>query len=364
MDRAIVSIVGRPNVGKSTFFNRIIGKKVAIVDDIAGITRDRNYAEADWGGHHFYLVDTGGLVPDSGDRLEKAVGDQVRAAIAESDLILFLVDGQEGISPLDVEIADLLRRSEKPVMLVVNKVDSEVDELNAHVFSKLGLEEMWPVSANQGRNLGDLLDDLVACLPRSFAPREEQEAIKVAIVGRPNVGKSSLVNAIVGQDRVIVDAVPGTTRDSIDTPFHYKDQHYVLIDTAGLRRKARIKGRVEFYTTLRTVRSMERCDVGLLVLDAASTVADQDSRIASQLDEMSKGLMLVLNKIDLVPGEQRVVERAVRESLSYLDYAPLISVSALRGEGIGSSLMKFPRSAISKKGECWMRRRMRCLRMQ
>lgn len=332
--KPLVAIIGRPNVGKSTLFNRILQKKMAIVDDEPGVTRDRLYAEADWAGRHFFLVDTGGLVLSEKDNLLLAVGDQAKLAIEEADVILFMVDLEVGSTVEDMEIAHVLHRARKKVVLVLNKADLPGAEENTHHFLGLGLGEGIAVSSLHGRDIGELLDQVTQRLPQGAPERPEVGGIQVAVLGRPNVGKSSLVNAIVGEERVIVDAVPGTTRDAVDTVFHLGQQTFVLIDTAGLKKRSKIRGGVEFYSTLRTLRSLDRCHVALLVVDAAMGPTTQDLKIAKQIQEAYKGIVMVLNKWDLLKGEGvRAEEYEVQVKRRYpsLSFVPIVSVSAITG---------------------------------
>ena len=326
----IVTIVGRPNVGKSTLFNRILRKRLAVVDDQSGITRDRNYATTTWNGRPFVLVDTGGWIPHTEGRIERAIKNQVELAVEEADLVLFLVDAQTGIIGLDTDIAMVLRKSPKNVLLVVNKVDTASSEIQTHQFLTLGLGDPFPVSAMAGRNIGDFLDQLVSLLPDVEVAEQPDDAIKVAIIGRPNVGKSSLVNAIVGEQKVIVDEVPGTTRDAIDTPFEHKGQHYVLIDTAGLRRRVRVKSNIEYYATLRTLRSLERCDIAVILFDAVEGITHQDITIANQAKEALKGVVLLINKWDLTESGAHIPKTYVEwvyQRLPFLSFAPVLFTS-------------------------------------
>lgn len=327
----IVTIVGKPNVGKSTLFNRIVGKRLAVTSPVPGVTRDRNYATADWNGVYFVLVDTGGFVPYPDEPLLKGVKRQVELAIAESDSIIFVV-AHNALSGMDCEIAELLRKSNKPTLLAVNKVDNQTRELSSAEFHSLGFTQLLPISALHGRGVGDLLDQVVSELPFSPEP-ETKETLRIAVIGKPNVGKSSLVNALLGEERVLVDEVPGTTRDSIDTEFEHDGRKMVLIDTAGLRRKARIKDGVEYYTVLRSMRSVQRCDVAVVMIEAPLGVTRQDKRIISLPFEFGKGMVLVVNKIDLVPSEDDTLEQ-VKSELEFLDYFPLIPTSCTEKKGI------------------------------
>ncbi len=332
----IVAIVGRPNVGKSMLMNRIIGRRSAVVDDVPGVTRDRNYQETEWNGRPFVIVDTGGLLPTEQEGMSGMIRVQAESAIDEADAIVFVVDRSTGPTGVDTEIASLLRRSDKPVILVVNKVDSDAYELDVHDFYSLGLDDPIDVSAMHGRRIGDLLDRIVAVIPDAETD-DSGAGVRIAIVGRPNVGKSSLVNRIVGQDVVIVDSTPGTTRDAIDTVITYEGQRYVLIDTAGLRRKSRIKRGVELYSAMRALKSIERANVVVLVVDAEERIASQDARIAGFADEAGKGLIIAFNKWDLIekddstPGE---FVRHAQDALPFARYAPVVHVSALSGQRV------------------------------
>ncbi|WP_027718750.1 ribosome biogenesis GTPase Der [Desulfovirgula thermocuniculi] len=338
MPKPIVAIVGRPNVGKSTLFNRLVGGRVAIVEDQPGITRDRLYRDVEWGGRTFTLVDTGGLDFAEEEGLPSMVRRQVELAIEEADAILFLVDAREGLTPTDEAIASLLRRTRKPVILVANKVENFTRgaQLLAD-FYRLGLGDPLPVSAVQGMNTGDLLDRLVSLLPESEEVLGEGDAVRIAVVGRPNVGKSSLVNAILGEERVIVSDVPGTTRDAVDTFFTRQGRRYVLVDTAGIRRKSRINMPVERYSVIRALRAIDRSDVALILLDAREGVTEQDKRIAGYVHEQGKASVLVVNKWDLVEKDNRTADRytqEIRRDLSFMTYAPVVFISALTGKRV------------------------------
>ncbi len=290
MGKNIVAIVGRPNVGKSTLFNRIIGERDAIVDPQSGVTRDRHYGTAEWNGKKFTIIDTGGYVPDSDDVFETAIREQVQIAIDEADVIIFVVDGVSGVTPLDLEIAKILRQTKKKVILAVNKIDNERMELYSTQFYELGIGEPFPISALHGRKVGDFLDEVVKDLPEMGDEIEEDKnQIKVAIVGQPNVGKSSFVNAVIGENRIIVTDIPGTTRDSIDTTFVYNGTEFVLIDTAGLRKRSKIKESVEFYSAIRALKAIERCDVAVVMLDATCGLERQDLRIIGETADLKKG---------------------------------------------------------------------------
>jgi GTP-binding protein len=333
-----VAIIGRPNVGKSALFNRLVQKRLAIVEDTPGVTRDRLYAEAEWRARRFTVVDTGGLLSQPADHLHEQVRAQARTALADAALILFVVDARDGVVPEDREIAQLVRETRIPVLLVANKVDAPGHEAAAQEFYSLGLGDPIPVSAHHGRGTGDLLDAVVALLPEAGPQGEEEEApIAVAVVGRPNVGKSSLVNAMLGEERVIVDAAPGTTRDAVDTPVERGGKRYLLVDTAGLRRRSRVGAAVETYSAARAKRAIQRADVAVLVLDAKEPAADQDQRIAGEMAKAGCGVVIALNKWDLVadsPQADRRREQLVRHALRFVDYAPLVITSTIRKWGI------------------------------
>jgi len=333
-----IAIIGRPNVGKSTLFNRIIGRRLAIVDAEPGVTRDRHFAPAEWNGRRFWLVDTGGMVPGATDPLNRAIRGQVEQAIAESDVLVFLVDIDAGVHPMDLEIAQYLRHAKRPVLLVVNKADLLPDETRQLSFYELGLGDPFPVSAAVGKNSGDLLDKLVSLLPGGGESDEDEATIRVAVVGRPNVGKSSIVNRLLGQDRHVVAPEPGTTRDAIDTPFVYEGHKLVFIDTAGLRKRSKEKEDLEFYSTLRTSRAMERADVCLLVVDAKDGMHVQDLKIANDAWDRGAGVMIAVNKWDLIDEKEtntaRDGERDIKARAPFLEFIPFYYVSAKTGQRV------------------------------
>lgn len=329
----VVAIVGRPNVGKSTLFNRLVGGRAAIVDDQPGVTRDRKYALAEWSGHRFTLVDTGGYLPDSDDKIERAVVQQIQEAIKEADLIVFLVDAKAGLTEFDRVLSVLLKKSGRPVLLTVNKVDNDTRELHAFEFYELGFDEPTPVSAVAGRATGDFLDKVIGMLPNAptLVENVNEASISLAIVGRPNVGKSSLVNALVGAEKMIVTDIPGTTRDAIDTVLKYYGQEFLLIDTAGLRRKSKVKDAIEYYSNLRSLESIKRCDIAILMIDAATGMETQDMRILGEAIRMNKGVIIAANKWDLIEKDSKTArehETKIRETLKNNDYLPVIFVSA------------------------------------
>lgn len=333
----VVSIVGRPNVGKSTLFNRLIGSRKAIVDDEYGVTRDRHYGQTDWNGRNFTVIDTGGYLPDETGKITRGVREQVHIAMAESDLILFVVDVVDGITSLDEAVANILRQQEKPVMLVANKADNEERKLNATEFYALGFEELYPISSVNGTGTGELLDDLVEQLPE---PQDEVEPDlpKLAIIGRPNVGKSSFVNALLNDDRSIVTDIPGTTRDSINSKLIYQEKEYILVDTAGLRKKKNVKENIEFYSTVRTERAIRECDVAILLIDAMQGFESQDKHILYKAEELNKGIVLVLNKWDEVPEKTtnlfKEFEEYIYDRIPDMRWVPVVSMSALNRKRI------------------------------
>jgi GTPase len=341
MTRALpfVAVVGRPNVGKSTFFNRVIGRRQAIVQDVPGVTRDRNFARAEWAGREFYVIDTGGLEVDTSEPMAMAVRRQVEAALAEADVIAFVVDGKAGVQPLDQKIAGLLRKTQVPVVLVANKVDKLPEDLSHLEFWELGLGEPQPVSALSGKGSGDVLDVIVSHLPEAEEPPEE--ALAVAVVGKPNVGKSSFINRLLGEERLVVSEVAGTTRDSIDTPMRYHGRTLMFVDTAGLRRQARIHESLEYYSALRTERAVERADVCLLLVDATEPIHVQDLKIAEKAWEAGCGLIIVVNKWDLVEKETMTApafEKHLHERAPSLRWVPIIFASALTGQRVQKTL--------------------------
>jgi len=330
-----VAIVGRPNVGKSTLFNRIIEERHAIVEAIPGVTRDRLYATGEWNGKRFQLVDTGGIVPDSEEMFDKAIREQAQLAMDEADVIVFVVDGKDGITPTDHEIAKQLRSATKPVLLVVNKCDNAEGDFNSSEFYALGIGDPYPLSALNGRSTGDVLDAITEHLEDDKT--DDDERLKIAIVGRPNVGKSSLTNALLGKDRMVVTPIAGTTRDAIDSIVKFYGEEMVLIDTAGLRRRSHIKEQVEMYSTMRTARAIDRCDVAIVVVDAQQGLEMQDKRIMNQVVEARKGLIVAVNKWDLIEKETRTADdlvRKIHDELPSMEWAPVVMISAVTKQRI------------------------------
>ncbi len=332
MAKPIVAIVGRPNVGKSTLFNRSAEKRVSIVDDTPGVTRDRIYADAEWTGHEFALVDTGGIDFNETDELLPAMRNQAKLAMEEADVILFVVDGKVGITDVDQIIVSMLRTTKKPVVLAVNKVDNLKGVTDSYEFYGLGLGEPFAVSAVNALNLGDLLDAIVEALPEEVPVEDEPDTIRVAVVGRPNVGKSSLVNALLGQERVVVSNIPGTTRDAVDTYFKQDGVTFIFVDTAGMRRRGRIDAALERYSVIRSLRAIDRADVVLMLIDAVDGVTEQDKKIAGYVHESGRASVLVVNKWDLLPKDGKTSLRyteTLRQELGFMQYAPVVFLSAL-----------------------------------
>lgn len=348
MAKPVVAIVGRPNVGKSTLFNRIAGGgMVAIVEDTPGVTRDRLYRNAEWLNHQFTLIDTGGVeFTNVTDEIGQGIHLQAQLAIEEADVILFVTDAREGLTPVDEDVARVLRKTNKPVVLVANKVENFKETYDVFDLYKLGLGEPFLVSASHGMNVGDLLDRVCELLPDSETDEDSEDIIKIAVIGRPNVGKSSIVNAILGEERVIVSNIPGTTRDAIDTPFERDDQRYLLIDTAGMRKKGKINVPTERYSVVRSLRAVDRCDVVLMVLDAEEGTTEQDKKIAGYAHEGGRGILIVVNKWDLVEKDDKTMlqfTENIREELGFMQYSPTIYVSALTKKRIPKilELVKF-----------------------
>lgn len=337
MARPVVAIVGRPNVGKSTLFNKIAGKRISIVEDKPGVTRDRIYAEAEWLNKYFTIIDTGGIEPEGKDIILAQMRRQAEIAIETADVILFVVDGVEGLTASDREVANILRKAQRQVILACNKIDTNKIPDAIYEFYELGLGEPIPISAAQGLGLGDLLDEVVEHFPSDKDTEYDEDIIKVAVIGKPNAGKSSLVNKILGEERVIVSDVPGTTRDAIDTYFEIGEDRFVFIDTAGLRRRKKIKENVERYSAIRTLTAIERADVCVLMIDGTEGVTEQDKKIAGFAHENGKGVIIVVNKWDIVEKDEKAYlkyQREIRNNLAFIQYAPILFISALTGQRI------------------------------
>ncbi len=373
MVKLIVAIVGRPNVGKSTLFNRLIGERRAIVEPTPGVTRDRLYADAEWRGCAFTLVDTGGFEPLSQEEIPRKVREQAEQAIREADLSVLVVDGAAGLIPTDVEVAAILRRAQKPLLLAVNKLDATVHEAHTAEFYALGIEPLLPISAEHGRGVGELLDAIVARLPAANIPAKDEAAIRVAVVGRPNAGKSTLINTLLKEPRLIVSPTPGTTRDAVDTVVTRGGQTFVFIDTPGVRRKARIAARLEWYSVSRSLQSIRRCQTALLLIDVQEGLTDQDARLAHYIQRMGKASVIIINKCDLLPAGEpggAFVRRdaEIHRRLGSLGYSPVLFISALSGQRVGrifptiEAVMRayqkrVPTSAINDcLHEAWQRR--------
>lgn len=336
MSRPVVAIVGRPNVGKSTLFNALAGENISIIKDTPGVTRDRIYADVNWLNHSFTLIDTGGIEPDSSDIILSQMREQAQIAIDTADVIIFLADVRQGLQDADSKVADMLRRSHKPVILVVNKVDSfQKFMADVYEFYNLGIGDPVPVSASSRLGIGDMLDEVVKHFPEESADQEEDDRPKVAVVGKPNVGKSSIINKLTGENRVIVSDIAGTTRDAIDTDIRWNGKEYIFIDTAGLRRKNKIKEELERYSIIRTVTAVERADVVVVVIDAKEGVTEQDAKIAGIAHERGKGIIIAVNKWDAIEKNDKTIyefTRKVREVLSFMPYAEILFISAVSGQ--------------------------------
>ncbi|MCK5219092.1 ribosome biogenesis GTPase Der [bacterium] len=343
MNHCIVAIVGRPNVGKSALFNRLTGKARAIVDDQPGVTRDRNYGLAEWLGRKYMLVDTGGFEPDGSDNILNQIRDQAALAMQEADVILIVADGRQVLDRADRELAERLRGTGKPVLLAVNKIDNQELESEAHNFWSLGVGTPYPVSALHGRRVDELLDALIEVLPLSeeLPDDEEDSQVKLAIVGRPNVGKSSLLNRILGETRVLVSDIPGTTRDSVSSFFEFQNRSFQILDTAGLRVRSRVEAGVEKYSVMRALRSIEECHAAVLMLDASVPLSEQDERIAGFIHEAGRACILAINKWDLIEKDQHTVDqymKILRARLSFMEYAPSLTLSAKTGQRVNHLL--------------------------
>ena len=338
MSKPIVAIIGKPNVGKSTFFNYLVGSRVSIVQDTPGVTRDRIYADTNWRGRNFTLIDTAGIEPDSEDIILSQMREQAKLAISIADVIVFLTDIRQGITAADQEIAVMLKKSGKPVVLVCNKADNfEKDREEIYEFYNLGLGDPYPISASNAIGIGDVLDEIYESFPEKTQDEDEDDIIKVAVIGKPNVGKSSLINKILGENRTIVSDIAGTTRDAIDSRFENEKGKYILIDTAGIRKKSKVKESIEKFSIMRTLLAIERADVCLMMIDALEGVTDQDAKIAGEAHEAGKGIIIVVNKWDEYEKETGTLEKYKKEiysKLSYLSYAPIIFISAKTGQRV------------------------------
>lgn len=334
--KPIVAIVGRPNVGKSTLFNRLTRSRDAIVHNMPGVTRDRNYGDVNWYDKFFTVIDTGGFEPVSKDKILSQMREQTQLAIEEAQSIIFLMDGREGLTPADLAVSDILRQTKKPVYYAVNKVDGEKQEELGFDFYRLGIDHFHTISAEHNRGVNDLIDDVVHDFPEE-PEDEDSETIKIAIIGRPNVGKSSLVNKLLGENRLLVSDVPGTTRDSVDTLLEKNDKKYLLIDTAGIRRKSKVSERLEKYTIVKALGSIDRCNVVLLLIDASEGVTEQDVKVAGYAHEKGKGCIVIVNKWDLIEKDNSTIGKyveQVKEDLKYMNYAPMLFISALTGQRV------------------------------
>ena len=336
MSKPIVAVVGRPNVGKSTLFNTLAGERISIVKDTPGVTRDRIYADVSWLDYNFTLIDTGGIEPDSSDIILSQMREQAQIAIDTADVIMFIVDVRQGLQDADSKVADMLRRSHKPVVLVVNKVDSfEKFQADVYEFYNLGIGEPFPISATEKTGLGDMLDEVIKYFPESAKEEVEDERPRIAIIGKPNVGKSSLINKLAQEDRVIVSNIAGTTRDAIDTAIKYNGQEYVFIDTAGIRRKSKITEEIERFSIIRAVAAVERCDVAIIMIDATEGVTEQDAKIAGIAHDRGKGVIIAVNKWDAIEKDNNTVKehtQDIRDVLSFMPYAEILFISAKSGQ--------------------------------
>lgn len=337
MGKPIVAIVGRPNVGKSTLFNKLAGKRISIVEDTPGVTRDRVYAQAEWLKYNFTIIDTGGIEPEDNDIISLQMRRQAQMAVEIADVIIFIADGKEGLTASDKEVAQMIRKSKKSVVLVVNKIDSVKQEVSTYEFYNLGIGDPISISASQGLGLGDMLDKVVENFPDDGNEDKDNEYIEIAFIGKPNVGKSSLVNKLLGEERVIVSEIPGTTRDAIDSYLDTEEGKFLLIDTAGIRRKSKVKKEVEKYSVIRTYTAVERADVCVLILDATHDISEQDEKIIGYAHELNKSIMIIINKWDLVEKDTKTTNAykdKIGKSLSFMTYAPYLFISAKTGQRV------------------------------
>lgn len=344
--KPVVAIIGRANVGKSTLFNRLVRKKKAVIDDLPGLTRDRNYSEVTWEGKDFILIDTGGFEPLSSDNLFPQIREQTQLAIEEADGIIFLADGREGLNPTDTEIVRMLQSTRKQIYYVINKIDGPRQKDTMVEFYQMGVESLYPISAKHKLGISDLMDDITNKFPASKHEATDDSCIKIAIVGRPNVGKSSLINKILKYNRLLTDESPGTTRDSIDTNFTFNGQDYLLIDTAGIRRKSRVSLRLEKYCIVEALKSLDRCDIAILLIDAVEGVTQQDTKIIQFIHDKGRACMILVNKWDLISKDNRTHKsylETIRYDLKFLQFAPVIFVSALTGQRVFNIFNLIPR---------------------
>jgi len=341
MNRAIVCIVGRPNVGKSTLFNKLVGRRIAITEDTPGVTRDRIYAEGEWLGRYFTVIDTGGLEPENDDIIMSNIKKQAQIAIDTADVILFVVDGLNGLTSTDKEVGEILRKSGKEVLVVCNKIDTPKTPDEIYEFYELGMGEPIVISAEQALGLGDLLDKVIENFPEDKETDEDEDIVRVAFIGKPNAGKSSLINHILGEERLIVTNIPGTTRDSIDSYFNYGENKYVFVDTAGLRRKRSIYENVERYSVVRTLTAVDRADLCVLVIDATEGITEQDTKVAGYAHDNGKGIIIAVNKWDIVDKDDKTYlefEKSIRETLGFINYSPIVYISAKTGQRVNKML--------------------------
>ncbi|HBC96999.1 MAG TPA: ribosome biogenesis GTPase Der [Clostridium sp.] len=337
MGKPIVAIVGRPNVGKSTLFNKLAGRRISIVGDTPGVTRDRVYAEAEWLKYDFTIIDTGGIEPEDDDIISLQMRRQAQMAVEIADVIILIVDGKEGLTASDKEVAQMIRKSKKPVVLVVNKIDSVKQEASAYEFYNLGIGDPIAISASQGLGLGDMLDRVVENFKNGSGEHEDEDYIKIAFIGKPNVGKSSLVNKLLGEERVIVSEIPGTTRDAVDSYLETEEGKFLLIDTAGIRKKSKVKKEVEKYSVIRTYAAVERADVCVLMLDATQGISEQDKKIVGYAHELGKSILVIVNKWDLIDKDTKIVNTFkdnIEKNFSFMPYAPYLFISAKTGQRV------------------------------
>ena len=337
--KPIVAIVGRPNVGKSTLVNRLAGKRISIVKDTPGVTRDRIYAESEWLGHAFTIIDTGGIEPKTDNQLLQYMRDQALNAIETADVIIFVTDGKTGLTDADLEVGNMLRRSKKPVVIAVNKLDNMREVSTMYEFYELGLGDPYPISAEQMQGVGDMLDKVIEYFPEEAEEQEEDDTLKIAVIGKPNAGKSSLINRLLGEDRVIVSDMAGTTRDAIDTRVEYEGREYIFIDTAGIRRSSKVKEAVEHYSVLRAVAAVERCDIAVVMIDATEGLTEQDAKIAGLAHDNGKGAIIAVNKWDAIEKDDKTMYQFIRDidnTLSFMPYAQKLFISAKTGQRVNN----------------------------